>query len=208
MGANRMAVTVIAAACLALAGAGCGDDDEDKGAAKTAAAEPAKVDLASFLMQDGEEPGFRAEGEPRRLTGLDAFVKDMGLTDADAARLRRDGHVSFVAQPIHGPRTAGISNVQLFKTAEGAQRSLAYELQPSVIKSVGPAKNVRFFDVPGVPGARGWTASIPDNDGVANALWVQGRCMLVLGNQGEGDLTGRLAKGVKAIYDRTKGECP
>jgi hypothetical protein len=38
--------------------------------------------------------------------------------------------------------------------------------------------------------------------------WVQGRCEMVLGNEGEGDFVKPLSIGAKAIYDRTKGVCP
>jgi hypothetical protein len=37
---------------------------------------------------------------------------------------------------------------------------------------------------------------------------VQGRCEMVLGNEGEGDFVKPLSIGAKAIYDRTKGVCP
>jgi len=74
-----------------------------------------------------------------------------------------------------------------------------------VIRAPGPVENLRFFTVRGVPGARGWTASKPH---VGNVLWVQGRCMLVLGNQGPGPFAGPLSTGARAIYERTNGECP
>ena len=210
MRANRkLTLLAIGTASLALLGAGCGDDDAEKAAntsqSKTSPLQAAESQLTPFLMRDGEEPGFRRVSKPRVLTGVDAFVSDLRLTPADARRLRRDGHISFMAQEITGPRTAGITNVELFKTAEGASHNLAHELRPSVIRSFGPVKGLRFFTVPGVPGARGWSASEPD---VANAMWVQGRCMFVLGNQGPGRLTDRLSKGVRAIYERTNGQCP
>jgi len=37
---------------------------------------------------------------------------------------------------------------------------------------------------------------------------VQGRCYLVLGNQGPGPFAGPLSTGVQAIYKRTNGQCP
>ena len=82
---------------------------------------------------------------------------------------------------------------------------MAYDLRPDVIRAGGPIENLRFFTVPGVAGARGWTASEPH---VANVSWVQGRCYLTLGNQGPGPLAGRLSSGVRAIYERTNGQCP
>ncbi len=119
-------------------------------------------------MRKDEEPGFRpgaaSRSEPRTretITGVKAFAKDMHLTPDDARRLRSEGFISFMAQPIRGPRTAGITNVALYETAEGAKHSLAHELRPDVIRALGPVENLRYFAVPGIPGARGWTASEP-----------------------------------------------
>jgi hypothetical protein len=129
----------------------------------------------------------------------------MHLAPADMRRLRSEGFISFTSQPIRGPRTAGVTNVALYETAEGAKHSLAHELRPDVIRALGPVENLRYFAVPGIPGARGWTASEPH---VGNLWWVQGRCVLVLGNQGPGPFAGPLSKGARAIYERTNGQCP
>jgi len=159
-------------------------------------------------MRNGEEPGFRPGAlpgaEPRSrqtLTGVDAYAKDMNLTPADAQRLHSEGFISFAAGPIRGPRTAGVANVTLFATAEGAQRDMAHELRTDVINEPGPVVNLRRFSVPGIPGARGWTASTPH---VGNAYWVQGRCLLVLGNGGPGPLARPLATGARTIYERER----
>jgi hypothetical protein len=201
---------------LALAASACGDtaDNANSAAAetkpKTAAA--SRVDLTPMLMRADEEPGFRPGALPdagprsrETFTGVDAFAKSMGLPPAEVRRLRSEGFISFTVGPIRGPRnTAGLTNAALYETAEGAKRSMTHDLRPDVIRAYGPIENLRFFTVPGVPGARGWAASEPH---VANVLWVQGRCYLTLGNQGPGRLEGRLSTGVRAIYERTKGRC-
>ena len=132
-------------------------------------------------------------------------MKELDLTQADARRLRSTGFISSTSGPIRGPRTAGISTVDLYETAEGAKQGQAHELRPEVIRAFGPVEDLRYFTVSGVPGARGWTASKPH---VGNVLWVQGRCLLILGNQGPGPFVGPLSKGVRAIYERTNGTCP
>ena len=203
-------------AALAIGLAACGGDDDGKTAAQKAATvkTPSTApDLDEFLLRKGEEPGFRRGAGPDQaprsggtITGVEAFVTDMHLAPADARRLRREGFVSFASQPIRGPReTAGITNVALFATAEGAKHNFAHELRTDVIRAAGPVAGLRRFTAPGVPGARGWTASEPD---VGNLWWVQGRCVLVLGNQGPGPFAGPLSKGARAIYERTKGDCP
>jgi hypothetical protein len=178
VGANLGA---LALATIVIGIAACGGDDAGESKAQAAAngTPPGAPDLDRFLMQGGEEPGFR--------------------------RLREEGFISFAVQPIRGPRTAGISNVALFATAEGARHNMAHELRTDVIRAVDAVANLRRFTVPGIPGARGWTASEPR---VGNLWWVQGRCVLVLGNQGPGPFAGPLSTGARAIYERTNGQCP
>jgi hypothetical protein len=211
-----MALTVTAIGLAA-----CGGDDGDETTAPEAAnagPRPDAVDLSGYLMRDDEEPGFRAEAapgatpsSPDSITGVEAFVTEMHLTPADERRLRREGFVSFTAQPIRGPGAAGISNIALYETAKGARRSLAHELRPAVVREPGPVENLRYFRVSGVPGARGWTASRPGEPAsraVGNIYWVQGRCVLVLGNQGRRPLVGPLSTGARAIFERTNRQCP
>jgi hypothetical protein len=206
-----LAVALILASS-GLAACGDGEDSRDE-AVDTASPRSTAQDLNRFLMRKGEEPGFRPGAVPgamprsrETITGVDAFAKEMRLPPDEVRRLRSEGFISFTVGPIRGPRnTAGLTNAALYKTAEGAKRSMAHDLRPDVIRAFGPIENLRFFSVPGVPGARGWTASEPH---VANVLWVQGRCYLTLGNQGPGRLEGRLSRGVRAIYERANGKCP
>jgi hypothetical protein len=208
---TRLGVPVAAVLLVGLVG--CSDDKKDSAAGPTpTASSPAGPDLEKLLMQDGEEPGFvrgaQPDAQPSALdtiSGLDAYVKEFGLTAADKTRLQGEGFLTFVAAPIKsGAETAGVTNVALYETAAGAAHSLANDLQPAVINLGGQLQGLQFFDVPGVPGARGYTATEPH---VANVLWADGRCYYVLGNAGPGDLKTQLIKGVTAMYARTKGQC-
>jgi hypothetical protein len=200
----------VALAVTAIVPAACGDSADETEAERSARP---RAQLTEFLMRKDEEPGFRPGARPGAMpasgdtiTGVKAFVAEMRLPPADARRLRSEGFVSFAFEPIRGPRTAGITNVALYATAEGAKRSLAHELRTDVIRKFLPdGAKIRRFDVPGIPGARGFTASEPH---VGNVFWVQGRCMLVLGNQGPGPFAGPLSTGARAIYRRTCGQCP
>jgi hypothetical protein len=204
----------VALAVTAIGLAACGDDGDEptrpqatKGVPRSGA-----PDLDRFLMRKGEEPGFRPGALPgamprtrQTIKGVEALVNELGLTQADEQRLRKEGFISSASGPIRGPRTAGITTVEVYETEEGAKHSQAHELRPDVIRAFGPVESLRYFTISGVPGARGWAASKPH---VANVVWVQGRCMFVLGNQGPGRLAGPLSAGVRAIYERTTGECP
>jgi hypothetical protein len=222
MGMRRVRWLAVALTVTAIGLGACGGDGDEKtspSSSATAVPEAANVEAPSgaenlnrFLMQKDEEPGFRLGAAPgaapasgETITGVEAFAQEMRLPPADAERLRREGFISFTVAPIRGPRTAAVTNVALYETPEGAEHDMAHELRPDVIRSVGPPENLRYFTVPGIPGGRGWTASSPH---VGNVYWVQGRCMLVLGNQGPGPLAGPLSTGARAIYERTNGECP
>jgi hypothetical protein len=212
---QRRRGALVVAAALALAGAGCGDDDDSsKARATPTTASSQQTGLEKFLLKDGEEPGFErgAQSDARpsalqTLTGVDAFATEMRLSPQDKARLQSEGFISFTVAPIRGVGndSAGLTNVALYATAAGAAKSLAHDLKPDVIQEGGPLQGLRFFDVPGVPGARGWSATEPP---VANVAWVEGRCYLVLGNQGSGSLSGPLTAAVQAMHARIAGHCP
>jgi hypothetical protein len=161
----------VALATLVIGIAACGNDGDNRPTAPEAANATQRAgaqDLGRYLMRRDEEPGFRPGTAPgatprerETVTGVKAFAKEMQLAPADAQRLHREGFVSFTVQPIRGPGSAGLSNVTLYETADASKRSLAHELRPDVIQVGGPVANLRFFSVPGIPGARGWTASLP-----------------------------------------------
>lgn len=184
----------------ALGAVGCGDSDPVPPAAATSG--PTQEQFAPYLVRNGEEPRFRVVGAD----GTDDFAgltSGGGFTDEGKRVLRRAGFLKIFVRRLEGPRGPGLSNVQVFATAEGARRWMAYDLRTDVIRDTAPGTTkVERFRVAGVPGARGWTT-----DEFANVLWVQGRCLLVLGNAGNPSAVADLAAGVRAIHRRTKGRC-
>ena len=187
--------SLIALAGLACAfAAGCGDDATSSPAA--AKAQPAKVDVERFLMQAGEEPGFDPIEEPRTDHGVQSLVG--GFSAGEVERLRRAGFSSITFQPLsaddHG---AGVTTVLLFKTAEGARDWLEYETSDEGIDSAVPGAKPKRFTVRGVPGARGWTGRDRHGNPIGHVFWVQGRCEMVIGNEGEGDFVEPLSIGAQ-----------
>jgi hypothetical protein len=171
--------------------------------------------LARFLLQANEEPGFSPSSEPETFSGVEAFVNEVKALPAEAKALRENGFKTFVVVRLEGARgDAGLSNVSEFATEAGARRHLAY-LQRTLDEQTAGAKEVKRFDIPAVPTAFGWLAWKPNEYDAANVNWVQGRCLMVLGNGGSGEHAGLptsfispLSTGVKAIFERTEGECP
>jgi hypothetical protein len=190
--------------------AACGDDDGGNAgstAAESDDAPPAKVNVEPFLMQAGEEPGFEPAGDPRTDRGVQSLVG--GYAAEEVNRLRRAGFISITFQPLSGDQgNAGVSTVLLFETPEGARDWVEYETSDEGIESMVPGAKPKRFTVPGVPGARGWTGRDRHNNPIGHVFWVQGRCEMLVGNEGEGDFVKPLSTGAKAIYDRTKGVCP
>ncbi|HET7736014.1 MAG TPA: hypothetical protein VFK52_08580 [Nocardioidaceae bacterium] len=200
---NRLALQTLALAA-ALVVSSCGGDSSADGPATT----PEPQDLTAFLIQDNEEPGFRQEGAPETIEGVDDFAAEMRLTDEEAATLRELGFVSFTVTFISGPDdSAGVSNVQLFEDAAGAEEWMAHDVSDEVIKLALPDAKIERFTVDAIPGSTGWTSPAPGAP-VANLLWVQGTCVFTLGNQGPGELVADITTGAEAIYRRTEGTCP
>ena len=185
---------------------GCGGDDAKPEPASPKKAEPAKVDVSRFLLQEGEEPGFEPAEAPRTDHGVKALAG--GFSGNEVERLRRAGFVSVTFQPLSAGRNAGVTTVLLFKTARGARDWLEYETSDEGIESAVPGAKPKRFSVRGVPGARGWTGRDRHGNPIGHVYWVQGRCELVIGNEGRGDFVKPLSAGAKAIYERTAGACP
>ena len=194
------AVALVAALVVSSCGGDTSADD-----AKPA---PKVVDLTAFLIGDNEEPGLRLEGSPTPDNDLESFARNNGLSETATDLLRSSGFEGFVFQQLSGTKADGVSNVMLFETAEGAKAWMAYDQSEESINDQLPGVKVGRFSASGIPGSAGWTAPISGLDPVANLAWVQGRCVLVLGNQGPGKLTDAVAAGAEALYRRTKGECP
>jgi hypothetical protein len=195
--------SLIALAGLACAfAAGCGDDAAREPAQTKP--RPAKVNLERFLLQPGEEPGYKPIESPRVESAL-----EFGLPAAEAQQLRRSGYVSTTTQPISAENgNAGVIHVDLFKTEAGAQAFMEYATSTKGIRDQIPGAKIRRFSVPGVPGARGWTGRDVHGHPIGHVFWVQGRCLLVIGNEGSGPFAAPLSTGALAIYRRTCGQCP
>jgi hypothetical protein len=205
-----IAVAVLALAALLLA---CGDDGDGETTGPETTNGNGRSDAADvdrFLMRKGEEPGFRPDGDASTVVGVDAFANGPELSRADAQQLRENGFISFTTRRTlaGGDVAAGVSEVLLFATPEGARNWITYELRARTINARLPKTKIRRFTVPGVPGARGWTGSDLHGNPIGTAQWVQGRCNLVLVSEGEVPFVEALSTGARAIYERTGGDCP
>lgn len=160
------------------------------------------TNLDEFLLEAEEVPGLRPVSTP--MTPLGAPFE---LDKAGAERLRQSGYISTTYQPAEG-NGAGVSSVLLFLTRTGAEDWMAYETSIEAIRLQIPNAQVERFDVPGVPGATGWTGPDVHGNPIGQVYWTQGRCMLLIGLEVDGPRVTRLSAGARAIYERTGGVCP
>jgi hypothetical protein len=206
MAVSKLPALLVVGALLTAAG-GCGGDPTPD--APKPKPQPATIDLEPFLLRDGEEPGFVRVASARTDTNFEAFAQSLNLSPATTRRLRRDGFVSVMFQPVDGEDgNGGVTSVNLFQTAEGARDWTDYETSEKGIHTLIPDTKIKRFTVPGIPGARGWTGLDIHGNRIGHVYWVQGRCMLLIGNEGNGTFVAPLSTAARAIYARTKGVCP
>ena len=205
---DRLTAALVVA--LVLNGSACGGDDEPAAPeAATGNARSGARDLDRFLMRNDEQPGFRPDGDALTVVGVNAIANHWGLAPAAAQQLRDRGFISFTTpRTLAGRDAAGVSEVLLFTTPEGAREQMAYDLRASTIHATLPETKIRRFTVRDVPGARGWTGSDPHGNPIGTVHWVQGRCMLLLVSEGHLPFVEVLSTGARAIHERTGGDCP
>jgi hypothetical protein len=205
---RRASVSALAGLACALA-VGCGDEAKPTSKPAKAKSPPAKVSLERFLLKEGEEPGFKPIDAPRTDTGVEAFVQGGDTPDDAAQRLRRDGFIAFTFQPVVvDGGNAGVTNVVLFESAQGARDWMGWETSDEGIHGQIPDTKIHRFTLGDIPGANGWTGTDLHGNRIGQVYWVQGRCMILIANEGEGDFVKPLSTGAKAIYERTNGACP
>ena len=201
-------LTAASVVALLLGGSACGGDEPATPEAANGTARSGAQDVDRFLIRNGEQPGFRPEGDALTVVGVDALANHWGLTPAAAQQLRDRGFVSFTTRRTLGRDAAGVNEVLLFRTPDGARAQMAHDLRASTIHATLPQTRIRRFMVRDVPGARGWTGSDLHGNPIGTVQWVQGRCMFLLVSEGDLPFVELLSAGARAIHERTGGDCP
>ena len=194
---------------------GCGGDDDDETSDKegvTTGTQKAPPGLERFLLRRGEEPGYEPSGPVEELSSAEEFAARGPRPEAEARRLSEGGFVSFARRELEGKDGPGVTSLMLFASAAGAKGEAAEER--SNLDADYRGWTLKRFDVPGVPGAFGWTATnrsspdAPRGERVGNVTWVEGRCTMTLGNSGASWFEEPLTAGVRAVHRRVAGRCP
>jgi hypothetical protein len=139
---------------------------------------PLDSGLGRFLVRPGEEPGFSG-----------------GKVTVNAAQGRETTSGSEGLD--------GASGVLVLASAGAAQAKARALLRAPV----GGGFSARGFAVPGVPGAKGLLEDSPDEGDNAGVVWVQGRCVLIIGDLAVSGTaaTTPLVSAAQAVYKRTRG---
>ncbi len=169
----------------------------------TASAGETSTDLDRFLLEADEISGLVPMSSP-----FTHAEEPFELSEEGAALLERVGYVSTTYQPAQGDRQAGVSSVLLFDTPAGARDWMAYEMSDEALEQQLPESRIERFEVPGVPGAGGWTAPDLHGSAIGTVYWTQGRCMMVISLEVEGPRAEPLSTGSAAVHERTGGTCP
>lgn len=184
----------------------------------TAGLAMAATKLSSYLLRDGQQPGFHVSGRRRSAPTVAAYVRSLGLTSKRAARavtklLTDAGYSGGVTEPLSGALgEKGFSLVNTFTKASGpaAGRTFLYDNALAVQKGEG---TVTTFRVPGLRSARGVTA-IDAGNATSNVYWIEGSCVLGSGlylrdatNMTAAQVNAPVIKGIRSQHARMHGRC-
>ena len=199
----KVKLGILTMATLVIGFGACGG--EDKTSAKeavTTGKSESTAGVERFLLARGEEPGYRPGGPVTKVSSLRELPPPLRAR----ARLLRDrGFVSLISRPLQGNESAGVTSLLLFTNAAGARREATQQRRDLEVDFRG--WTLKRFDVPGVPGAFGSTARNGSHR-VGNVTWVEGRCVMTLGNEAESSSVAPLRAGVQAVHRRVAGRCP
>jgi hypothetical protein len=158
--------------------------------------------LTPYVIQGNEESGYAVQ-RPLEHFKTAAGYAASEQNPADAQRLTRAGFQQALVENTGGGN--GVSFVLQFATASDAARDQSVELQHDLADQ---GDQPFRFSVRGVQGSDGFGARPVAGQGDANALFKEGRCLLLVGDESAPhprSYEAAVIAGVQAIYSRTAG---
>jgi hypothetical protein len=174
--------------------------------------------VARYLLRSGEQPGFHVAGRPVVAPTVAASVRDLHMTGPQATTFARlltgAGFAGGAQERLAGPGgQQGFALVATFTRASGPATVRNYLIATAYHDNAGGHIRLVRFRVPGVPSARGVTAS----DGAvatANAYWTEGRCVFGSGlylpsaaGRTPAAIAAPVITGIRSQRARTHGHC-
>ena len=189
---SRVLAAALTAGLVVIAGAGCGS-------ASTSDNQKPELALSAYLVQSGEETGFQTTGSPATSATAPLWTAAIPNGRAELSRLGNEGFERAISVQTASARGQGVSWVLELGSARDATHEQTAELR-GFTRVPG---RVGRFTVPGVPTAEGFTYPGPDPQD-ANALFREGRCLILVGDQESGDdYRAPVIAAVRAIWSRT-----
>lgn len=170
--------------------------------ASTSSTAASYASLKPYLIQGNEEPGYAIQLPLEHYNTAAGYAN--GEQDPPAAQQLT--HAGFRQALVENTGDGnGLSFVLEFATVADAAGYQSIELQQDLAGQGGESFR---FSVPGVPGSAGFGARPVAGQGDANALFREGRCLLLVGDESAPHphtYETAVIAGVKAIYARTHG---
>jgi hypothetical protein len=163
------------------------------GASAVAGQRVSSASLAPYVVRAGEEAGFSAIGAPTFTGSAAAWTAGDPTAAADAKRLRGEGFRGALTENTAGVNgTAGVSwVVELASPAAAKSEEQAQLKEDIAAQSPSP---VTRFTIKQLPTSAGFTgrgnsstevnaSETPADEVDANVLFVEGSCVLLVGDQ-------------------------
>jgi len=156
--------------------------------------------LARYVLRAGEETGYSPSGAPTFTRSAASWATGNPNAAADAKRLREEGFSAALTQHTTGPNsTGGVSGVIVLASPAAA----AAEERAQLKEDVAQNSPVTRFTIKQLPTSEGFTAK--GTSAVANVLFVEGSCVLTVGDETELGNNPRppVIAGALKVYGRT-----
>lgn len=156
--------------------------------------------LARYVVQTGEETGYSPSGEPTFTRSAASWATGNPNAASDAKRMRGEGFKASLDQNTTGSNgTAGLS----FVIALASPAAAAAEERAQLKEDLAENSPATRFKIKQLPTSEGFTAQ-GTNMRVANVLFVEGSCVLLVGDETDGaDPRPPVIAGAMKVYGRT-----
>ncbi len=161
--------------------AGCGSSSKTASSSSSAPpAEPAaSASLAPYLVQAGEETGFSPEGAPTLASSPAAWDKGEAGEAAETRRLTEEGFHAALTVHTTGSNRGGVAFVLELGTPSAAQHEVAARFKQLVAEQHPSSQ----FTIATISDSHGGEASGGNGKVVANVLFSEGSCVLLVGDE-------------------------
>jgi hypothetical protein len=169
-----------------------------------AAQSVSSASLSRYVVQTGEETGYSLSGAPTFTRSAAAWATGDPNAPTDAKRMRGEGFRAALTQHTTGSNgTAGVS----FVIAVASHAAAAAEERVQLSEDLSENSHVTRFTIKKLPTSEGFAAKFAANGinmRVANVLFVEGSCVLLVGDETDGaNPRPPVIAGVLKVYGRT-----